>query len=237
MNMTSNVLKNSVIRLSLMLCCFISVAHANTNTLGGVSLGVTRVIYPIDAKQMSLPVINHSQKDRYLINSWIENSREQKTKDFIITPPLFVAEAGTENTLRIVSVAAELAQDRESVFWINVKAIPSMDKANLENKNLLQLAVLSRIKLFVRPNNLPYKSEAALDKIAFAKVSGGVEVDNRSAYFVSLVNIHLDDKKLINTMAAPFAKTQIAAPAGQKISYQTVNDFGGLTPKIELNLP
>lgn len=36
---------------------------------------------------------------------------------------------------------------------MNVKAIPSVNKAKTENNNVLQLAILSRIKLFVRPNN------------------------------------------------------------------------------------
>lgn len=236
--MKSYLSKNAVLYLGLALSSFLfQQTHADNNTLGGVSLGATRVIYPIEAKQVSLPIINHSQKDRYLINSWVEDSNEKKTKDFLITPPLFVAEANTENTLRIISIAPNLPDDRESVYWINVKAIPSVEKEHLENKNILQLAVLSRIKLFVRPNNLPYKSEVALEKVSFSKVLGGIEVDNKSPYYVSFVNVYVDDNKSSNTMAAPFSKTKITNIAGHKISYQTVNDFGGLTPKVELNLP
>lgn len=228
---------HAAIGMGLMMSGFAFNVQANNRVLGGVSLGVTRVIYPIEAKQMSLPVINHSQQDRYLINAWIENEQEKKTKDFLITPPLFVAEADTENTLRIVNVAADLPQDRESVFWINVKAIPSVDKASLENKNLLQLAVLSRIKLFVRPSKMPYLPETALERISFANTANGVEVNNNSAYHVSFVNVLVDDKKQHNRMAAPFSKTKLAETRGKKISYQTVNDFGGLTPKVEVLLP
>lgn len=237
MSMKSNLFKNSILSLGLALSCLGPVVHAANNVLGGVSLGVTRIIYPIDAKQVSLPVLNHSQNDRYLINSWIEGTNEEKTKDFLITPPLFVAEAKAENTLRIVSVANGLPQDRESIYWVNVKAIPSVDKSKLENKNLLQLAVLSRIKLFVRPSKLPYKSEKALEMISFEKVNGGIEVDNKSPYFVSFVNVYVDAVKQENIMAAPFAKTKITKVTGKKLGYQTVNDFGGLTPKIEVNLP
>jgi fimbrial chaperone protein len=45
---------------------------------------------------------------------------------------------------------------------MNVKAIPSVNKAKTENNNVLQLAILSRIKLFVRPNNLAMQPEEAL---------------------------------------------------------------------------
>ncbi|MBP0656444.1 fimbria/pilus periplasmic chaperone, partial [Mycobacterium tuberculosis] len=90
---------------------------ANNNIIGGISLGATRVIYPTDAKQVSLAIVNSNNKERFLINSWIENNLDEKSKDFLITPPLFVAEANSENTLRIVNVATNLPQDRESVFW------------------------------------------------------------------------------------------------------------------------
>ncbi|MFC6051675.1 molecular chaperone [Acinetobacter sp. Ac_877] len=232
----SNLFRKSLIVLGLILSCLTTVSYASNTAIGGVSLGVTRVIYPIDAKQVSLPVINHSKNDRYLINSWIETDYQKKSKDFLITPPLFVAEANTENTLRIVNVANNLPFDRESVFWVNVKSIPSVNKEDLESKNLLQLAVLSRIKLFVRPNDLPYKSEKALEMISFEKGSNGIVVDNKSPYFISFVNVYIGDKKQPNVMAAPFEKTTISSVFGKNFSYQTVNDFGGLTPKTEINL-
>ena len=131
--MQSSIFRKSILGLGLISSLFASYAYAD-NALGGVSLGATRIIYPIDAKQVSLPVINHGKKDRYLINSWAEDKNDQKTKDFIITPPLFVAEANTENTLRVINVATTLPNDRESVYWMNVKAIPSVDKETLEDR-------------------------------------------------------------------------------------------------------
>lgn len=232
----SNLFRNSFIALGLSLSCLNTVAYANNTAIGGVSLGLTRVIYPIEAKQVSLPVVNHSKSDRYLINSWIESDYKKKSKDFLITPPLFVAEPTTENTLRIVNVSNNFPLDRESVFWVNVKSIPSVNKNDLDSKNILQLAVLSRIKLFVRPNNLPYKSEKSLEMISFERSSAGIVVENKSPYFISFVNIYVDEKKQPNIMAAPLEKTTISKISGKTISYQTVNDFGGVTPKAEPNL-
>ncbi|MCP5650881.1 fimbria/pilus periplasmic chaperone, partial [Klebsiella pneumoniae] len=45
-------------------------AYSASNQNSGIALGATRVIYPQDAKQTSLSVINHSPKERFLINSW-----------------------------------------------------------------------------------------------------------------------------------------------------------------------
>lgn len=161
---------------------------------------------------------------------------EKKAKDFIITPPLFVAEAKAENTLRIINVATDLPQDRESVYWINIKAIPSIDKSTLADQNILQLAILSRIKLFVRPTTLKIKPEAAIETLQFSKSENGIFVDNPSPYHVSFVNLYLDNNKLLNIMVAPFAQAKVSEISGTNLSYQTVNDYGGLTAKTDLVL-
>lgn len=232
--MNLNIFKNGVIALTV--SCLTSFAYAESKAVGGVSLGATRVIYPMDAKQVSLSVINHSKKDRYLINSWVDDKQEQKVKSILVTPPLFVAEPATENTLRIVNMTPNLPQDRESVFWLNVKSIPSVDKEKLEGKNILQLAVLSRIKLFIRPEKLKIAPENALEKVKFSKTADGIEVDNQSPYFINFVNLIANETKLDSVMAAPFEKTKISKIPANKLSYQIVNDYGGVMPKVEVNL-
>ncbi|ENV91982.1 fimbria/pilus periplasmic chaperone [Acinetobacter bereziniae] len=233
--MNFNLLKKGILNITLV--CLSSTGFANTDGLGGISLGSTRVIYPVDSKQVSLPILNSNDKGRFLINAWVEDHNDKKSKDFLITPPLFVAEAKTENTLRIINIeTSDLPQDRESVFWINVKAIPSIDKSTLADKNILQLAVLSRIKLFVRPTNLKTKPEASLETLKFSKTAESIIVNNPSPYHVSFVNLYLDGEKLPNIMAMPFAETKISSTSGINLSYQTVNDYGGLTPKVDLTL-
>ncbi|STI86148.1 periplasmic pilus chaperone family protein [Escherichia coli] len=64
-----------------------------------------------------------------------------------------------ENTLRIINATNhQLPGDRESLFWVNVKAIPAMEK-DQKNENTLQLAIISRIKMFYRPTNLAMAPE------------------------------------------------------------------------------
>ncbi|WP_151810803.1 fimbria/pilus periplasmic chaperone [Acinetobacter bereziniae] len=232
--MNFNLLKKGILNITL--TCLAVSCFADNNGAGGVSVGATRVIYSSDKKQVSLPIVNSSSQDRYLINAWVEDTLEKKAKDFIITPPLFVAEAKAENTLRIINVATDLPQDRESVYWINIKAIPSIDKSTLADQNILQLAILSRIKLFVRPTTLKIKPEAAIETLQFSKSENGIFVDNPSPYHVSFVNLYLDNNKLPNIMVAPFAQAKVSEISGTNLSYQTVNDYGGLTAKTDLVL-
>ena len=119
-------------------------------------------------KQVLLPVTNNDPASVYLIQSWIENAGDQKDTQFVITPPLFSMQGKKENTLRIINATNhQLPGDRESLFWVNVKAIPAMEK-DQKNENTLQLAIISRIKMFYRPTNLAMAPEEAPAMLRFS---------------------------------------------------------------------
>lgn len=204
----------------------------SSQAAGGVALGATRVIYPVGAQQTSLAITNSDARDRYLINAWVDNQSGKKDKRFVITPPLFVSEPKSENTLRIIYVGEPLPDDRETLFWLNVKAIPSVDKNSLEGRNVLQLAILSRIKLFARPTSLSMQPEEARSKLRFSRSGGALVIDNPTPYYVTLVNLKTGTAKLPNTMVAPRqnARVNLGAGAGGSVTFQTVNDYGALTP-------
>lgn len=226
-----SVVMNNVYKATSALMLFLIMMTFNVQAAGGIALGATRVIYPADARQTSLAITNSNSKERFLVNAWIENDQGQKEKNFVVTPLLFTSEPKSENTLRIIYAGPALPTDRESIFWMNVKAIPSVDKSNVEGKNVLQLAVLSRIKLFVRPKNLRMQPEDALKEIRFAHGAGYLKVSNSSPYYVSLVNLKIGNTKLPNTMVAPKHSVQVAVPAGVQgeVTFQTVNDYGAVT--------
>lgn len=205
---------------------------------GGISLGATRVIYPAEAKQTSLAVNNSDNKSRFLINSWVEDEQGQKIKKFAVTPPLFVSEPNSENTLRIIYVGPPLPGDRESLFWLNVKAIPSVEKESLAGKNVLHLAILSRIKLFVRPSTLTDPVQEAPEALSFALEGNTLKITNASSYYLSLVNMHINQRKVNNVMVAPKKSTQVALPSDARgdLTFQTVNDYGAVTPVRTVSL-
>lgn len=68
----------------------------------------------------------------------------------MVTPPLFRLGAGQENNLRILRTGGNLPEDRESLYWMNIKSIPSTTEKQ-DNVNTLQIAVKTRIKLIYRP--------------------------------------------------------------------------------------
>jgi fimbrial chaperone protein len=135
-------------------CVLFAAGALSASAHAGVALGATRVIYPAGQKQVQLAVTNNDDNSTWLIQSWVENADGSETAGLLSLPA--VCHAGQkENTLRIIDATNnQLPQDRESLFWMNVKAIPSMDKSKLSD-NTLQLAIISRIKLYYRPAKLP----------------------------------------------------------------------------------
>lgn len=111
----------------------LNIRHSNVfpqlASAGGIVLGGTRLIYPMDAKQATLSVRNSSQETSYLVQSWTENAQGNKSTDFIITPPLYVSNPGDQNMLRVIFGGPSLPQDRETLYYFNAKAIPSVDKS------------------------------------------------------------------------------------------------------------
>ena len=196
---------------------------------GGVALGATRVIYPQGDKQVSLPVTNSSASNVFLIQSWVANADGTKSADFVVTPPLFVIQPKNENVLRIMYVGPALPADRESVFYLNSKAIPSVDKHKLQG-NVLQIATQSVIKLFIRPANLPSSSVDAPAAMRCHLENGHVTLFNPSPYYLSLVELYIGNVKQTNTMVPPKGSLILNAPGDGRVKFETVNDFGADTP-------
>lgn len=203
-----------------------------------VALGATRVIYPANQKQVLLPVTNNDPASVYLIQSWIENAGDQKDTQFVITPPLFSMQGKKENTLRIINATNhQLPGDRESLFWVNVKAIPAMEK-DQKNENTLQLAIISRIKMFYRPTNLAMAPEEAPAMLRFRRSGSKLTLINPTPYFITVTNMKAGNSNLPNTMVPPKGEVSvdITHAATGDISFQTINDYGALTPRIKATM-
>lgn len=205
---------------------------------GGVALGATRVIYPLDSKQTSLAITNSDKKNKFLIQSWVDDSQDKKTNDFIVTPPLFVSNPDSENTLRIIYNGRELPRDRESLYWLNTKSIPSANKDDLKDKNVLQIAVLSRIKIFVRPEGLPIQSADAAALLKLSRQGNNLVIDNPSPYYITLINLKWGSQSLDSTMVSPKSKVSIKVPPNTSgiVKYQTINDYGASSPVVTMNI-
>lgn len=195
---------------------------------GGIVVGRTRVIYEADKKEASLPLTNNAENKPFLIQSWIDTGDGKTRGPFVVTPPLFRLNAQQENILRISYTGGELPSDKESIFYINIRAIPSAPK---NNTNELKLVIKSRVKLFYRPQGLSGRSAEAYKTLVFSRENNELHITNPSPYYVVFSSLTLGKTSLKDTdMIAPESQMTVKLPpniSGNIIRWGAINDFGG----------
>ncbi len=111
-----------------------------------------------ERKKESSIGISNPDEINYLVQSWVDTGLKKDDKaPFLITPPLFRLNAKEDNVLRVVRTGGNMPEDRESLYWLNIKAIPS--SSHEEGVNTLQIAINTRIKLLYRPASIKGKPE------------------------------------------------------------------------------
>lgn len=220
------------------LCVTACLLSAIQTAQAGVIVGGTRVIYDSAKKEASLSIKNPEKNTPYLIQSWADNQQasDNSKVPFIITPPLFRLDAGQENILRIVRAGGNLPEDRESVFWLNVKSIPSSVKSE---QNQLQITVKTRIKLFFRPAGLSGNSAEAYKALTFSRQGNQLKANNPTPYFVSFQHLSVGGKEIKEAgMIAPMSQKNWTLPVGGNgnVIWQAINDYGGISPQAKANL-
>lgn len=167
--------------------------HSAANA--AVTVGATRLIYDGASNEANLSVSNRDDTSPYLVQSWVSHfgsGNEESVDNFIVTPPLFRLDADKENILRIIFTGGpEVPQDRESLFLMNVKAIPAMSD-DQKGKNVLQIALKTTIKLFYRPAGLKGSLKDAVAQVNWKAQAGALAVNNASKLHVVVSELKLN---------------------------------------------
>lgn len=198
-----------------------------------VSLDRTRAIFNGGEKTMILNISNDNNQLPYLAQAWIEDERQEKitTGPIIVTPPVQRLEPGEKSMVRLSSTSEinNLPQDRESVFYFNLREIPpKSDKANV-----LQIALQTKIKLFYRPDSIKAKPNVVWqEQLVLSKTASGYIINNPTPYYVTVIGLGGSKKQAEEGEFEPM----MLAPKSSKIvkssSYSTpylsyINDYGG----------
>lgn len=219
---------------------------ASPEDRGGFSLGGTRVIYDGSKREATITVINSAKDAPFLAQSWVDSyvptgdakrvSPDSRGKPpFLVTPPLYRQDQG-KNMLRIVRVGGQLPTDRESVYWLNVKAIPAVSPL-LKGKNTLQFAYVLRIKLFYRPEGITGDAGSAYKNLTFTRKGNILTARNPTPYYITLNTLTVGGAEVKDTtpMVPPLGEQQYTLPAsasGGTVKYKALNDHGGILPEM-----
>ncbi len=212
----------------------------SATTQAGVVVGGTRLIYEGGKKEASINLSNPDQ-NIYLIQSWVDSESRGKGAQaekapFIVTPPLFRLDSNQQNILRIVRAGGNLPEDKESLFWLNIKSIPSAEK----KENTLQIAVKTRIKLIFRPSGVKSTLDEAATTLTWKRAGNQIQVTNPSSHYITFFNVKINGTAMKNvTMVAPRSAARFDLPAniaGGSLSWQFINDYGGASKTLTASL-
>ncbi|MEB0205517.1 fimbria/pilus periplasmic chaperone [Pseudomonas sp. CCC3.1] len=171
--------------IALLAFCLISTANA------AIGLDRTRVVFDGSKEAVSMSITNNNTQLPYLAQGWIEDEQGNKiSTPLTVLPPVQRLEPGKQSQVKVQALPAakSLPQDRESIYYFNLREIPPRtDKANT-----LQIALQTRIKLFYRPSSImPTQQERAnpwQEKLTLTRVGDRYQVNNPTPYFITLVD-------------------------------------------------
>lgn len=207
-----------------------------------VSPDRTRIIFNASNKSATVRLTNQSKIDPYLAQSWIEDASGKKTRDYISTlPPMERIEPDEQIQIRLMALASlnDLPQDRETLFYYNVREIPPRAK----EQNVMQIAMQSRLKLFWRPKAIELKEGEMipLQKVTITRTAAGLTLNNPTPYHITVGYIGTNGKTLMpgadSIMVVPFTSaTQHLSSLPSTFKLGFVADYGGLEMfKVECN--
>ena len=229
---------------TLVLFALLGVCMAQTSQ-AAVSLDRTRVIFIGGEKSVSLSISNQNTQLPYLAQGWIENEQSEKiTSPMVVLPPVQRLEAGASSQVKIQGLPEliNLPQDRESLYYFNLREIPPRS----DKPNTLQIALQTRVKLFYRPLAIATKaglSEAPWqEKLTLTRQGDRYQINNPTPYYITVIEVAPDLKK---ASLADFKPFMIAPKShqdlglsnkvlGEKPVLTYVNDYGG-RPQLQFS--
>ncbi|EAA7344294.1 molecular chaperone [Salmonella enterica subsp. enterica serovar 1,4,[5],12:i:-] len=207
------------------------------NCLANVIISNTRVIYPEENKEATVQLINRSSSPA-LIQAWLDEGNPDSTPEnakvpFLLTPPVVKVEGGNGQQLRIRYIGSfnTISKDKESVYYLNVLDIPPKQE-NLGNKNIIQIAIKSRIKMFYRPAGLKVQPSEIHKYLKFKANGNQIIITNDAPYYASIAmifsagNAITESAEMINPKSKSSISTTKPVLPGQRIEILLIDDYG-----------
>lgn len=208
------------------------------NVNAAIGLDRTRVVFDGSKDAASMTITNNNTQLPYLAQGWIEDEQGNKiTSPLIVLPPVQSLEPGKKSQVKVQALPAvkSLPQDRETVYYFNLREIPPRsDKANS-----LQIALQTRIKLFYRPASIVPSQQERSDpwqkQLILTREADDFQVNNPTPYYITLIDARSSKEGKTSPgfeplMVPPKGTLKLgvsAAALGSKPWLTYVNDYGG----------
>ncbi len=214
------------------------------SALSAIAIDRTRIIFNGDQKSVSITITNKNNQLPYLAQGWIENIQGVKVNSpFAVLPPVQRVEPEKSSQVRVEALPeiSQLPQDRESVYYFNLREIPPKS----DKPNVLQLALQSKIKLFYRPKNIMLSETEMLnspwqEKTQLIKQGDQYIIKNPTPFYITIIGAAERMNSPVNqnfkaVMVAPFSEENLgvsSSTVGTSPVLTYINDYGG-RPKLQ----
>lgn len=236
----------NVIRKSLQTVALATVLIAS-QACASVVISATRVVFPSNEREMTIKLTNDGPGPA-LIQAWIDKgdahaSPEAVDVPFTLTPAMFRMEPNKGQTLRLLYANEPLPADKESLFWLNVLEVPPK-AASSDDRNKIQIAFRSRIKVMFRPEGLTGSAGAAPKQLNWRIVGSdgryALQASNPTPYVVNLGSVtlnaagHKHDAGMGyvlpgDTQQFPIKQLSSLPSGGTKVMFGSIDDWGAST--------
>lgn len=202
-----------------------------------IALDRTRIIFSGDAKSTTTTISNQNKTLPYLAQAWVEDAKGTKIESPLTAlPPLQRVEPGAKGQVKVqvTGNTAQFPQDRETLFYFNLREIPP--KASTPNS--LQIALQTRIKMFYRPAALTIKtgeSNVYQKDITLTRQGDHYVINNPTGYFITIAKASAapgsnDIANFKAVMVEPKGSMTMpgdASALGSHPALTFINDWGG----------
>ena len=222
--------------------CLLALASTLGNAHAALTISSTRIVYDGEQRSASVVIANPG-KDPYAAQAWVNTAADDTTTavPFATGPTLFRLNPGKEQTVQISGLPHDLPQDRETLFFFNLQEIPQATGAQ---RNALNVALRTRIKLFYRPSQVRGDPVRHLKDLQVHKtlVAGvpHLRIRNPTPYHYTFSRLEAVDGKrnhpLANAdMLAPLSEALYALPvAAKQVLVSIINDYGSTSQPLTL---
>lgn len=197
----------------------------------------TRIVLDEKKGPVVITFTNSNQIEPSLAQAWLEDARGHKVLSgaLSILPPMQRVNAGNKVSFRVskTAQASTLPDDRESLFYLNVREIPQKS----EKKNTLTFALQTRMKVLYRPDAIARKNihdeDSTFSELEIIRESSAISIRNASPYHISAVKMRTGERNAMGlpfqTVIAPFSTNNlhaITSKMSDRIILTVVNDYG-----------
>lgn len=209
-----------------------------------VELGASRIIYPLSGKNASVRVEN-KQDYPVLVRSRVLVTPDKKdSAPFITTPPLFRLDSHQSSVVTITRTGGDYPDDRESLNWLCVTAVPPDKDAEWARGiggkgagekgvvNNVQVVLENCIKLLVRPDGLSSNPADIAEKVKWKAEGKNLHAHNPTPYYMNISGVRFngEELKLKDGYIAPYSDVDMSFSStlkkGGDVKWTVIGDYG-----------